>query len=162
MARLKGPLDPLEIGAQWGIEETVGNQGTQDTLDRRVYKASVETWANRAGLGIRDPGDGRDPKDPKGTRDPRESRARPGLQDGGVCRACRGCQGPGVWWGDRALRVSLDQMGFLAGMAEQDSRGSRETMESLAPWALPEREEIQVWLACLEHRGPQDSRVKVG
>lgn len=31
-------------------------------------------------------------------------------------------------------------------------------MGTLAPWALLEKEEIQVWLACLEHRGPQDSR----
>ena len=37
-------------------------------------------------------------------------------------------------------------------------RGSRETMGTLAPWALLGREEIQVWLACLEHRDPQDSR----
>lgn len=53
-------------------------------------------------------------------------------------------------------------MGFLAWMVKQDSRGSRETMGTLALWALLGREEIQVWLACLEHRGPQDSRVKVG
>ena len=31
-------------------------------------------------------------------------------------------------------------------------------MGTLAPWALLGREEIQVWLACLEHRDPQDSR----
>lgn len=37
-------------------------------------------------------------------------------------RGCRGCQGLGVWWGDKALRVPLDRMGFLAGMAKQDSR----------------------------------------
>lgn len=37
-------------------------------------------------------------------------------------RACRGCRGPGAWWGDRAPRVSLDQMGFLAWMVKQDSR----------------------------------------
>lgn len=27
-----------------------------------------------------------------------------------------------------------------------------------APWALLGEEETQVWLACLEHRGLQDSR----
>lgn len=37
-------------------------------------------------------------------------------------RACRGSQGLGAWWGDRALRVLLDQMGFLAVMVKQDSR----------------------------------------
>lgn len=37
-------------------------------------------------------------------------------------RACRGCQGPGAWWGDRALKVSPDPMAFLAGMVKQDSR----------------------------------------
>ena len=37
-------------------------------------------------------------------------------------RACRGSQGLGAWWGDRALRVLLDQMGFLAAMVKQDSR----------------------------------------
>lgn len=31
-------------------------------------------------------------------------------------------------------------------------------MGTLAPWALLGEEEIQVWLACLEHRGLQDSR----
>lgn len=31
-------------------------------------------------------------------------------------------------------------------------------METLAPWALLGEEEIQVWLACPEHRGLQDSR----
>lgn len=31
-------------------------------------------------------------------------------------------------------------------------------MGTLAPWALLGREEIQVWQACLEHRGHQDSR----
>lgn len=31
-------------------------------------------------------------------------------------------------------------------------------MGTLASWALLEREEIRVWLAYLEHRGPQDSR----
>lgn len=35
-------------------------------------------------------------------------------------------------------------------------------MGTLAPWALPGREEIQVWPACLERRGPRDSRAKVG
>lgn len=34
-------------------------------------------------------------------------------------------------------------------------------MGTLAPWALLGEEEIQVWLACLEHRGLRDSRVKV-
>lgn len=162
MARLRGPPGHLEIGALWVIEETVGNQGTQDILDRRVYKASVEIQASRADPGIRDPGGGRDPKDRKGKRDQRESKARLGCQDGGGSRACRGCQGPGAWWGDRVLRVSLDQMGFLAGTVKQASRGSKETMGTLAPWALLGREEIQVWPAYLEHRGPQDLRVKVG
>ena len=37
-------------------------------------------------------------------------------------RACKGSQGLGAWWGDRALRVLLDQMGFLAAMVKQDSR----------------------------------------
>lgn len=37
-------------------------------------------------------------------------------------RACRGCQGPGAWWGDRASRASLEQMGFLAGTGKWDSR----------------------------------------
>lgn len=162
MARPRGTPGHLEIGALWVIEETAGSQGTLDTRDRRVYKASVEIQASRANPGIRDPGDGRAPKDRKGTRDQRESKARLGDQDGGGSRACRGCRGLGAWWGDRAPRVSLDQMGFLAGTVKQDSRGSRETMGTLAPWALLGREEIQVWLACLEHRGPQDSRVKVG
>lgn len=58
--------------------------------------------------------------------------------------------------------MSLDQMGFPAGMVKQDCRGSRETMGTLAPWALLGREEVQVWQACLEHRGHRDSRVKVG
>lgn len=31
-------------------------------------------------------------------------------------------------------------------------------MGPLAPWALLGEEETQVWLACLEHRGLQDSR----
>lgn len=31
-------------------------------------------------------------------------------------------------------------------------------MGTLAPWALRGEEGIQVWLACLEHRGLQDSR----
>lgn len=31
----------------------------------------------------------------------------------------------------------------------------------LAPWALLGEEETQVWLACLEHRGLQDSRSAV-
>lgn len=35
-------------------------------------------------------------------------------------------------------------------------------MGTLASWALPGREEVQVWPACLERRGPQDSRVKAG
>lgn len=35
-------------------------------------------------------------------------------------------------------------------------------MGTLAPWALLGREEIQVWPAYLEHRDPQDSRVRVG
>lgn len=35
-------------------------------------------------------------------------------------------------------------------------------MGPLAPWALLGEEETQVWLACLEHRGLQDSRVKMG
>lgn len=161
-ARLKGPLDHLEIGALWVIEETVANQGTLDTLDRRVYKASVEIQASRANPGIRDPGDGRAPKDRKGKRGQRESKARLGRQDGGGSRACRGSQGLGAWWGDRAPRVLLDQMGFLAAMVKQDSRGSKEMTGTPGPWALLGREEIQVWLACLEHRGPQDSRVKVG
>lgn len=161
-ARLRGPPDHLEIGAPWVIEETVANQGTLDTLDRRVYKASVEIQASRANPGIRDPGDGRAPKDRKGKRDQRESRARLGRQDGGGSRACRGSQGLGAWWGDRAPRVLLDQMGFLAATVKQDSRGSKEMTGTLGPWALLGREEIQVWLACLEHRGPQDSRVKVG
>lgn len=161
-ARQRGPLGHLEIGAPWVIEETVGNRGTLDTLDRRVYRASVEIRASRVDPGIRDPGGGRDPKDRKGTRDERENKARPGHQDGGGSRACRGCQGPGAWWGDRAPRVWLDQMGFLAGTVKQDHRGSKETMGTLAPWALLGREEIQVWLAYLEHRGPQDLRVKVG
>lgn len=160
MARLRGPLGHPEIRALWVTEETEANQGTLDTLDRRVYKASVEIPASRAYPGIRDPGGGRDPKDRKGKRDQRESKARQGLQDGGGSRACRGCRGPGVWWGDRAPKVSLDQMGFLAGMGNQDSRGNKETMGPLAPWALLGREEIQAWLACLEHRDPQDSRVK--
>lgn len=161
-ARLRGPLGHLEIRALWAIEETVGNPGTLDTQDRRVCRASVESQASRANPGIRDPGDGRDPKDRKAQRDQRESKARQGPQAGGVSRACRGCRGPGAWWEDRALRASLDQMGFLAGTGKRDSRGSRETMGTLVPWALPGREEIQVWLACLEHRGPQDSRVRVG
>lgn len=161
-ARPRGPPGHLEIGALWVTEETAGSQGTLDTLDRRVYKASVEIQASRANPGIRDPGDGRAPKDRKGKRDQRESKARLGRQAGGGPRACRGCRDPGAWWGDRAPRVSLDQMGFLAWMVKQDSRGSRETMGTLALWALLGREEIQVWLACLEHRGPQDSRVKVG
>lgn len=161
-ARLRALLGHLEIGALWVIEETAGSQGTLDTLDRRVYTASVEIRASRADPGIRDPGGGRDPKDRKGKRDQRESKARPGYQDGGGSRACRGCRGPGAWWGDRAQRVSLDQMGFLAGTVKQDSRESREMMGTLAPWVLLGKEEIQVWLACLEHRGPQDSRVKVG
>lgn len=121
----------------------------------------METQASRAYQGIRDPGDVQDPKDRKGKRDQRESKARQGHLDEGGFRACRGCQGLGAWWGDRAPRVWLDQMGFLAGMVKQDSRGSREMMGTLAPWALRGREETQVWPACLEHRGPQDSRVKV-
>lgn len=122
----------------------------------------MEIQASRAYPGIRDPGDGQDPKDQKGKRVQRESKARLGHQDEGGFRAYKGCQGLGAWWGDRAPRVSRAQMGFLAGMVKQDSRGSRETMGTLAPWALLGREEIQVWPACLEHRGPQDSRVKVG
>jgi len=162
MARPRGPLGHREIGALWAIEGTAGSQGTLDTPDRRVCQASVEIQASRAYQGIQDPGDGRDPKDQKGKRDQRESKARLGHQDEGGFRACRGCQGLGAWWGDRAPRVSRDQMGFLAGMGKQDSRGSRETMGTLAPRALLGREEIQVWPACLEHRGLQDSRVKVG
>lgn len=144
------------------IKETAGNQGTPDTLDRRVSKASVEIQASRAYPGIQDPGGDRDLKDRKEKRDQRENKARPGHQDGGGSRACRGCRGLGAWWGDRAPRASLDQMGFLAETVQWDSRGSRETMGTLAPWALLGREEIQGWPACLEPRGPQDSRVKVG
>lgn len=161
MARPRAPQDHLETRALWGIEETVGSQGTLDTLDRRAYKASVETQASRACLGIPDLGGGRAPKDQKGKRDQRESKARPGPLDGGGSRVCRACQGPGAWWGDRAPKVLLDQMGFPAGMVNQGSRGNKETMGLLAPWALLGREEIQVWLACPEHRDPQDSRVKV-
>lgn len=133
MARPRGPPGHLETGALWAIEETAENRGTLDTLDRRVYKASVEIRASRGDPGIRDPGDGRDPKDRKGKRDQRESKARLGHRDGGGSRAYRGCQGPGAWWEDRALRVSLDQMGFLAGTVRQGSRGSKETMGTLAP-----------------------------
>lgn len=161
-ARPRGPLGRLEIGGLWVTEETVGSLGTLDTLDRRVCKASVESPASRANLGIWDPGGGRDPKDQKAKRAQRGSQARPGRQAGGGSRGCRGCQGLGVWWGDKALRVPLDRMGFLAGMAKQDSRESRERTGTLAPWALLGGEEIQVWPACLEHRGPQDSRVKMG
>lgn len=160
-ARLRGPPGHLEIRALWVTEETAGSQGTLDTLDRRVYPASVEMRASRAFPGIRDPGGDRDPKDPKGKRDQRESKARPGLQDGGGSRACRGCPGPAAWWGGRAPKVSLEQMGFLAGMVDRDSRGSKELMGLLAPWVLLGREEIPVWPACREHRDPQDSRVKV-
>lgn len=161
-ARRRVPLGHLEIGVLWVIEETAGNRGTLGTLDRRVCQASVESQASRANPGIWDPGGGRDPKDQKAQRDQRESKARRGPQAGGGSRACRGCQGPGAWWGDRASRASLDQMGFLAGTGKWDSRGSRETMGTLAPWALLGREEIQVWPAYLEHRDPQDSRVRVG
>lgn len=162
MARPRGPLGRLEIGALWVTEETVVNLGTQDILDRRVFKASVESPASRANPGIRDPGGGRDPKDQKAKRVQRESRARSGPQVGGGSRGCQGCLGLGAWWEDRAPRVSLDQMGFLAGMAEQDHRESKGMMGTLALWALLGGEEIQVWPACLELRGPQDSRVKVG
>lgn len=159
-ARPRGPPGHLEIRALWVIEETAGSQGTPDTLDRRVSPASVEMRASRAFPGIRDPGGDRDPKDRKGKRDQRESKARPGHPDGGGSRACRGFRGPGAWWGDRAQKVSLDQMGFQAGMVHRDSRGSKELMGLLAPWVLLGREETQVWPACLEHRDPQDSRVK--
>lgn len=162
MARLRVSLGPLEIGALWVLVGTEENLGTLATLDRRVFKASVEIRVSRADLDIRDPGGDWDPKDQKEKRDQRESKARPGHQDGGGSRACRGFRDPRVWLADRALRGSLDQMGFLAMMVKQDSRGSREMMGSLAPWVLLGREEMQVWLACLEHRGPQDSRVKVG
>lgn len=37
-------------------------------------------------------------------------------------------------------------------------RGSKEMTVTPGPWAPLGREEIQVWLACLGHRGPQDSR----
>lgn len=142
-ARPRGPPGHLETRALWVTEEIAGSQGTLDTL------------------GIQDPGGDRDPKDRKGKRDQRESKARPGLQDGGGSRACRGCRGPGAWWGDRALKVPLEQMGFLAGMVARDSRGSKELMGLLAPWVLLGREETSVWPACPEHRDPQDSRVKV-
>lgn len=132
-ARPRGLPGHLEIWALWVTEETAGSQGTLDTLDRRVYKASLEIRASRAYPGIRDPGVGRDPKDRKGKRDQRESKARPGHQDGGGPRACRGCRGPGAWWGDRAPKVSLDRMGFLAGTVNQDSRGNKEMMGPLAP-----------------------------
>lgn len=97
MASLRGPPGHLEIEALWVTEVTVENQGTLDTLDRRVYKACVGIPASRANPGIRDPGGGRDPKDRKGKRDQRESKARLGPQDGGGPRACRGCRDLGVW-----------------------------------------------------------------
>lgn len=162
MVRPRGPLGRPEIGALWVTEETAGNRGTLDTPVRKVYKASEESPASRASPGIRDPGGGRDPKDRRVKRDQRESQAGPGRQAGGGSRACRGCQGPGAWWGDRALRASRDQMGFLAGTVELDSRGSRGTMGTLALWAPLGREEIQAWPACLEHRDPRESRVKAG
>lgn len=162
MARLRGHRGPLEIGALWVTEETEACQGIPDILDRRASRAPVEIQASRVDLDIQDPGDGRDPKDQKGTRAQRENKARLEHQDAGGPRACRGSRGPGAWWGDRALRASLDLTGFLAGMVVQDSRGSRETMGTLASWALLEREEIRVWLAYLEHRDPQDSRVNSG
>lgn len=161
MARLRAPLDPLEIGALWVIVGTEENLGILATLDRRVCKASVETLAIRVDPDIRDPGGDRDPKDRKEKRDQRESKARPGLQDGGGSRAYKGSRDSGVWWADKVPRASLEWMGFRAGMVKQDCRGSREMTGSLAPWALLGREEIQVWPACLEHRGPQDTRVKV-
>lgn len=161
-ARRRGPLGHLEIGALWVTEETVVNLETQDTLDRRVFPGSAESLASRVNPGIRDPGGGRDPEDQKVKRVQRESRARPGPQVGGGSRGCRGCLGRGAWWEDRAPRVSWDQMGFLAGMAEQDHREIKGMMGTLALWALLGGEEIQVWPACLEHRGPQGSRVKVG
>ena len=37
-------------------------------------------------------------------------------------RACRGSRGLGAWWGDRAPRVLLEQMGFLIVMVKLDSR----------------------------------------
>lgn len=158
----RGPLGRLEIGAPWVIEETEGSLGTLDTLDRRVCTVSVESLATRANRDIQDPGGGRDPKGRKAKRAQRESQARPGHQAGGGSRGCRGCRGLGEWWGGKALRVLLDWTGFRAGTAEQDSRESREVMGTQAPWALLGGEEIQVWRACLEHRGPRDSRVKVG
>lgn len=87
MARPRGHLGPLEIGALWVTEETVGSQGTPDTLARRASKAPEEIQASRADLDIRDPGGGRDPKDRRGTRAPRESKARLGPQVGGGPRA---------------------------------------------------------------------------
>lgn len=162
MARPRGPPGHQEIGVLWVIEETVGSQATLDTLVKREFKASVENRASRDSLGIQDPGGAQDPKDQKAKRAQRESQARLGHQAGGGPRAFKDCQAPEAWWGDRALRALLDLMGFLAEMVGQDIRETREMMGTLALWALLGEEEIQVWLACLEHRGLRDSRVKVG
>lgn len=161
-ARPRGPPGHLEIGVLWVIEETVGSQATLDTQVKREFKASVENQASRASLGIQDPGGAQDPKDQKAKRAQRASQARLGYQAGGGPRGFQGFRGPEAWWGDRALRALLDLMGILAEMAGQGIRESREMMGTLVPWALLGEEEIQVWLACLEHRGLQGSRVKVG
>lgn len=97
MAMLRGPLGHLEIGVLWAIEETVGSQVTLDTLVKREFKASVESRASRASLGIQDPGGSQGLKDQKGKRARRESLARLGHPAGGGLRDCRGCQGPGAW-----------------------------------------------------------------
>lgn len=97
MARLRGPLGHLEIGVLWEIEETVGSQVTLDTLVKREFKASVESRASRASLGIQDPGDSQGLKDQKAKRAQRESLARLAHQAGGGLRDCRGCQGPEAW-----------------------------------------------------------------
>lgn len=162
MARLRAPPGHPEIGVLWVIKETVGSQATLDTLVKREFKAYVESRASRASPGIRAPGVSQDPKDQKVKRAQRESQARLGHQAGGGPRGCRGCQGPGAWWGDRAPRALLDPMVLLAGMAVQDIREMKELTGPQALWALLEEEGTQVWLACLEHRGLRDSRVKVG